>query len=349
MIFKEYKNLKIVVSIVLGILTIGTVGYMRLLDVSVIDALYMTVITISTVGYTEVGEMTDAAKIFSMIIIFMGLGTVGYSFTRVVTFFIEGAFKETWRRRKMEKQIAELKNHYILCGAGETGQSVISQFEKSKVDFVVIEEKEKVVNELLERGILVIHGDGTHEEALKKARIKEAKGLVSALPEDALNVFTVLTARQMNENLYIVSRAVEVNSREKLKKAGANNTISPNEIGGMRMASFVIRPAVISFLDIITHAGDVILDLEDVLICDTSKLKGQSLKEAKIPERTGLIVLAVQKKGESTPRLNPSYDEILDSGDAMIVLGQEDQVNKLRQIACDSGKRDPINRLKENQ
>ncbi len=345
MLYREQQKLMIVIIFILGVLTIGTWGYMVLLEVSFVDALYMTVITITTVGYTEVGEMTDQAKYFSMVVIFMGLGTVGYAVTAGATLLLEGTFREGWRRRKMEKQIKELKDHYILCGAGETGQSVINQFEKSKVDFVVIEIKERIVKELMERGVLVIQGDGTHEEALEKAQIYKAKGLVSSLPKDAANVFAVLTARQMNPNLYIVSRSVEANSREKLKKAGANNTISPNVIGGMRMASFVIRPSIISFLDIITHAGDVVLDLEDVVICENSSLKNQSLKEAKIPERTGLVVLAIQKKGAEMPRLNPSYDEKLQQGDTMIVLGQKDQVNQLREIACDDGMRDPLKRL----
>ncbi len=345
MLVKEQQKLMIVIIIILVVLTVGTIGYQILLDVSFVDALYMTVITISTVGYTEVGEMTDPAKYFSMLIIVMGLGTVGYAVTSAVGLLLEGTFKESWRRRKMDKRISELKDHYILCGAGETGQSVIKQFENSKVDFVVIEIREKIVRELEERGIPVIQGDGTHEEDLEKARIYYAKGLVSSLPKDSANVFAVLTARQMNPKLYIVSRSVESTSREKLKKAGANNTISPNVIGGMRMASFVIRPSIISFLDIITHAGDVVLDLEDVVICEGTSLRGQSLKEAKIPERTGLIVLAIRKTGEEQPRLNPSSDEILEKGDSMIVLGKEEQVNELREIACDDGKRDPMQRL----
>lgn len=347
MLVKEQRKLTIVIIIILMVLTIGTIGYQMLLGVSFVDALYMTVITISTVGYTEVGEMTDHAKIFSMLIIVMGLGTVGYAVTSAVGLLLEGTFKESWRRRKMDKRINELHDHYILCGAGETGQSVIKQFENSKVDFVVIEIREKIVKELEERGVLVIQGDGTHEEDLEKAQIHKAKGLVSSLPKDSANVFTVLTARQMNPKLYIVSRSVENTSREKLRKAGANNTISPNVIGGMRMASFVIRPSIISFLDIITHAGDVVLDLEDVVICEGSGLNGKRLKEAKIPERTGLVVLAIRKKGEERPMLNPSSDEILEKGDSMIVLGKEDQVNELRELACDDGARDPLQNLED--
>jgi len=337
---KDRRKLTIIFTAIITLIVIGTVGYMNLLKVDVVDALYMTVITISTVGYTEVGEMTRQAKIFSMIIIFLGLGTVGYAFTSVVALFLEGTFKEVWRRNRMNTRIEQLKDHYILCGAGETGQSVIEQFQKSNVSFVVVEKDEEQVAELANEGVLVIYGDATNEDVLEKSRIKYAKGFVTSLPSDADNVFTVLTAREMNKNLYIVSRAIERNSRGKLIKAGANNTISPNEIGGRRMAALMIRPSVISFLDVITHAGDVILDLEDVIICDKSTISGKSLKEAKIPERTGLIVLAIKKYGDKNIMLNPSFDEILEVGDAMIVLGRENQVNQLRKIACDSGVRD---------
>lgn len=149
----------------------------------------------------------------------------------------------------------------------------------------------------------------------------------------------------MNKNLHIVSRAIEKNAHSKLMKAGANNTISPNEIGGRRMAALALRPAVISFLDIITHAGDVVLDLEDVEICKDGEIVGKTLKEAKIPERTGLVVLAIQKKGEKNLMVNPSSDEILKVGDVLIVLGQEEQINQLRNMACDCGIRNPLEQI----
>lgn len=152
-----------------------------------------------------------------------------------------------------------MKNHYIVCGAGENGYNAIKQFRSSKVPFIVIDSNEEKVNKLIEEDIPTIHGDASQESTLEKANIQFAKGLISSLASDAQNVYTVLTARQMNENLYIVSRAIDKHADEKLKKAGANNTISPNEIGGTRMAALMLRPNVISFLDVITHAGEVIL------------------------------------------------------------------------------------------
>lgn len=235
----------------------------------------------------------------------------------------------------MEKQIKRMKDHYILCGAGQTGQSVIERFQRSRVPFIVVERHEEKVEELIEQGYLVCPGDATHEETLDKVNIKEAKGLVSCLSNDADNVFTVLTARGMNNDLRIVSRAIEKKAHSKLLKAGANNTISPNELGGTRMASLLLRPAVVSFLDIITHVDEMTLDLEEVLLCERSDLPGKTLKEARIPERTGLIVLAIKKRDEETLRFNPGPLEKLEVADKLLVLGMEEQVEKLRIIACE--------------
>lgn len=336
---KKKSKLNFVVILLVSLILTGTIGYKILLDLTLVDALYMTVITISTVGYAEVGIMDTEAKMFSIILIFISLGTVGYLFTSIVSSFLEGDLKKAWRRRKMESKIDDMKNHYIICGAGETGYNSIKQFKNSNVPFVVIDRNEDKINELIEDNIPAIHGDASQEYILEKARIEYAKGLISSLSNDAENVYTVLTARQMNKDLYIVSRAINKHADEKLKKAGANNTISPNEIGGTRMASLMLRPTVISFLDIVTRAGDVILDLEDVVIFEKSALINNTLREAKIPEKTGLIVLAIKKYGDEKLTFNPSSDEVLEEKDTMVVLGRVDQVNQLKEIANDTGER----------
>ncbi|QSX07947.1 potassium channel protein [Alkalibacter rhizosphaerae] len=316
------------------IITVGVIGYMNLLRINFIDALYMTVITISTVGYGEVAEMTDPAKFFSIGIIFAGLSVAGYGITSLVALFFEGELKDAWRRKQMENKIKQLTDHYIVCGAGEIGHTVIDSFQENNVPFVVIEKNQKRFEELIKENCLVILGDATSEDTLEQANIAHSKGVICTLSNDADNVFTVLTARQMNEDIYIVSKAIEKNAHNKLRKAGANNTISPNEIGGRRMASLVLRPSVISFLDIITQAGDVTLDLEEVTICNGSELVNLALMDAKIPEITGLVVLALKRKNSTKLTFNPSSTEILQDGDTMIVLGQEAQVKKLQVMAC---------------
>ncbi len=235
----------------------------------------------------------------------------------------------------MDTKISSLKDHYILCGAGQTGISVIERFQHSNVPFLVVEINKEKAEDLWQQGVLTVHGDATVEETLKKARIAYSKGLISCLARDSDNVFTVLTAREMNPSLYIVSRAIERKAHTKLRRAGADNTISPNEIGGARMASLLLRPAVVSFLDIITRAGDVVFDLEEVSIEKDSKLYGKTLREARIPERVGLIVLALKKHGEEGLRVNPGAEEVLGEGDKMIIMGKPDQIEVLRNVYCE--------------
>lgn len=326
------RRIALIFILFFTVILAGVVGYMRLLHVGFIDALYMTVITISTVGYGEVAVMNDTAKLFSILIIFSGLAVVGYGITGIISLFFEGELKDAWRNRRMEMKIRRLKDHYIVCGAGDVGQTVIKNFAASGLKFVVIEESEKRVEELVEEGFLTILGDASHEDILEEAGIRDAKGLVCTLPHDADNVFTVLTARQMNENIYIVSKAIDKSTHGKLVRAGANKTISPNEIGGQRIASLIMRPTVISFLDVMTRAGDVTLDLEEVTILAESQLIGKKLFEAKIPEHTGLIVLALKRKGEVGLTFNPNSDETLYVGDTMIVLGTKEQAEKLKDL-----------------
>ncbi len=333
----ELRKVWIIIWFLIILITLSTLGFILIEGLSFLEALYMTVITISTVGFREVIDLSPQGKIFTIFVILAGLGTAAYALSSITSFVVEGEFKDLVRRGRMEKKIAELKKHYIICGAGKTGQHVVARFEKTSVPFVVIEKNEEKFEELIEKNILAIHGDATHEEVLQKAQINQAKGLISALSTDAENVFTVLTARGLAENLYIVARAIDENASQKLKKAGADNTVSPNEIGGHRMASLVLRPAVVSFLDVMTRAGDVVLDLEEVKVCQDSFIIGKTLFEASIPEKTGLVILAIDDVQDTTQKLmmNPRPDYIFKKGDRMVVLGQPEQINKLREISCD--------------
>lgn len=326
------RKLVAILLALLVILLTGVFGYMTLLDVGFLDALYMTVITVSTVGYGEVAVMNGAAKLFSIFLIFAGLSAVGYGVSSLVSFFFEGELRVAWRKKRMDTKIQELKNHYIVCGAGEVGRTVIKNLQESGSRFAVIEENEKRVEELEQAGVLTILGNATHEDVLEKAGIARAKGIVCALATDSENVFTVLTARQMNDGIYIVSKAVEPSAHKKLAKAGANNTISPNEIGGQRIAALLLRPSVISFLDVITRAGDMTLDLAEVVIPEQSAMAGMKLSEAKIPEQTGLIVLALKRREGAKFKFNPGSGEVIRVGDTMVVLGTREQEEKLETL-----------------
>ncbi len=327
-----YKKAYIMIVLLFILIFIGALGYMLIEDLGFIDSIYMTVITVSTVGFREVRDLSVEGKLFTILLIFSGLFIAAYAVTVVSSFIIEGEFSYILRRRIMVKSIEKLKKHYIICGAGDTGHYIIDQFIKRKVSYVVIESDPAKVDQVIEKGGLAIVGDATTEEGLEKAGVDRAVGLLCCLSNDADNVFTVLTAREMNPDLYIISRAIDDKADLKLFKAGADKTVSPNEIGGVRMASLILRPAVVSFLDVITRAGKVTIDLEEVLIREESLLEGMRLAEARIPERTGLIVLAV-KTSEGEMIINPGSDLKLSATDALIVIGKEDQVENLTALA----------------
>lgn len=232
----------------------------------------------------------------------------------------------------MEKQIANMVGHIIVCGAGQTGSSVIEQFTLTKTQFIVIEHLEDRATELEEAGVLVICGDATNEDVLIQAGITEAKGLVSCLENDAQNVYTILTARGLNPKLYIVSRSIEKGSAKKLKRAGADKTISPNEIGGIRMAYLMLKPHVVSFLDIVTRFDDELLELGEVTVEAGAEISDFMIKDAGIPQRTGLIIIAIQSPGGKL-RFNPGPSEQLPPGCSMLVLGKPDKIEMLRAIA----------------
>ena len=331
----EYK-IALWFSIFMLIVIIATTGYMIILNLSFIDALYMTVITISTVGYTEVAEMTPEAKVFSILVIVMSVSTVGFLASRIVSLFSGGFVNQVWRKNKMERHIAELKNHYIICGAGETGWHIIKQFQRQEVDFVVIDMDEEVIDELIELDVNYIRGDATQDDVLIKAGIPHAKGLVAALSKDAENVFVVLTAKQLNENIHVVAKAIDKSSHKKLRRAGANNTVSPNEIGGRKMATVLLKPTLTYFMDHVIETEDMTLDLEDIIVNEDSELVGKKLKECKIPEKTGLIVLAIRRQKNDKFEFNPKVDAVIEKKDHLIVIGEYEQIKRLKELAKDS-------------
>lgn len=335
---KKNRISGILISLFL-LIGISTFGYRSLLGISFTDALYMTIITISTVGYKEVVDMTPLAKVFSIFVIFGGIGIVGYTFTTLEIIILESNFKSIWRNKAMKKRIEQMKNHIIIAGGSESSEVMFKRFQRSKRDFVVIEKDEAKYETYLKKDIPALLGDATSEEILLQAGIERASGFISTLHMDSDNIVAVLTARHMNKNLYIVSRAIEKNAREKLLKAGADNTVSSNEIGGNRMAALVLRPTIISFLDTITRAGDVELDLEDIIIGAASSMYGRSLKQIQIPQKIGLTVLATKKEGSSGIKFNPDPNEELRAGDSLIVLGTPEQISELRELADDDGVR----------
>ncbi|MFQ5602812.1 MAG: potassium channel family protein [bacterium] len=326
-----FKRILVAFSIFGLILFLGSVGYMIIEGWSPTEALYMTVITISTVGFQEVKPLSDVGRIFTLCMIVVGIATVGYGFGNIAAFFVEGEIKEIFKARKMNKVIGELKNHIIICGYGNEGRHAGEELQRSRVPFVVIEKEPELVARLRESGLLVIQGDATHDEVLIKAGIVTAKGLIAAVHEDADNVFLTLTARGFNPNLTIVARAADEAAVPKLFRAGATKVISSAEIGGRRMASVLLRPQVVNFLDVIMSDQELALRLEEFDIGEDSSFIGKSIRDLHIRGRTGTLVIAFQRQGQPIA-INPSADNVIQAGDVLIVLGNENQVEKLQQM-----------------
>jgi voltage-gated potassium channel len=291
----------------------------------------MTVITLTSVGYGEVHPLSKEGQAFTIVLLLVGLGVLLYVVTTGITFLVEGQLGGVLKRRKMEKQIATLKKHYIICAAGEMGTDVIEEFYKMRHKFVVVSNDNTTVLSWVKHRerILYIDDDPADDEVLIRAGIDKAKGLVSALGEDPENLFVVLSARQLNPKLRIVSQVVDRSSIPKLRKAGADEVVSAMEIGGMRIASSMIRPAVVNFLDQMLYVEDRILRMEERIIPRDSSLVGRELGECRIPQHTGMLVIAVKDAKKGRYFYNPSGRYKLSADDVLIVLGDVSQLESL--------------------
>ena len=328
----EKRKLKFIGYAFSLLLIIGTLGYKILLDVDLVDALYMTVITVSTVGFGEVGTTNNASEIFSVLMIFLGVGIVGYAFTTVVAMFVEGKVSDLWKGNKMDRKISSLNDHYIICGSGELAEVIIKKFISENLDFVVITDNREDLNDYSHHNILVVEGQSTEESVLLHAGVEKAKGLLAVLDTEVDNIVTVLTARNLNDKIYIIANSITKSGNEKLLKVGANKTLSAVEISGNRMASLMISPNIISFLDVVTRMGDVELDLEEVIVKRGSYLENKTLMEAEIPRKTGLTVLAIKKIEDEKMLFNPPIDYTFKIGDVLIIFGREEQIDKLKNL-----------------
>lgn len=319
------------------ILACGTLGYHLIEGWSWFESLYMAVITASSIGYGEVHPLSHDGRLFTMALIGFSVVGLGLVWAILTAFLVELDLGDVYRRRRMHKRIDSLHGHYIVCGLGRMGRVVAGEMLSDGIPLVVAEKSMERIESLLERhpNLLWVEGDATQDRSLLAARVREAKGLACALPTDADNLFVCLTARALNPSLNIASRANDGEAVPKMHVAGANHTILPNVTGGVRLAATLIRPSVVSFLDASTVTGDTTLRLEELKLPESSSLVGRSLADARIPQETGLIVLALRRHNDEGPAVfNPGGDTRLESGDVMIVLGQPEQVSRLRKYAA---------------
>ena len=318
--------------LVISILTIGTVGYMLLSHYSFVDALYMTVITVTTVGFGELRPFSPEEKIFTIFLILTSITVFGYAVSAFSEYLVSGRLFEHFKHRKVEKQIANLKGHTIVCGFGRNGKQAILKLKNYNVDFVIVEKNKEMSEFLDSEGILNINGDATLDEVLLSAGIENASNLITALPSDANNLFVVLTVSQLNKNCKVISRASNESSYSKLKIAGADNVIMPDKLGGDHMASLVTTPDVIEFVDRLTIEGETTANLEEIAVDDLpKKYHNKTILDLDLRRQTGCTVIGFRNPDKEYI-INPEADCKLIEGSHLIVLGRPKQIIKLREL-----------------
>lgn len=329
------KHLVVAILFSIIIVAIGTAGYMLIEGWSLLDALYMTVITYSTVGYSEVHDISELGRLYTVFLIFLGVGFFLYVAGAVIQFMVEGKIRTVLGRRKLDRQIHRLKNHYIVCGHGRIGKVICDTLKRSSIDLVVIENNEKLVPETNTNNILYLWGDASDEALLLKAGIQRAKGLVAALGTDADNVFLVLTARQLAPTLFITARASDTGVKSKLRAAGADIVESPYEKGAMRMAHRITRPTVTTFLDLALESRTSDIQMEEIPVNPGSPLNDVILKDSGIRQNFNLIIIAI-KKPDGSMIFNPSFEARIMSGDTVIAVGESKNLQSLWEILSPS-------------
>ncbi len=309
----------------------GTFGYTLIEDWPLLDSLYMTVITITTVGYGEVRELSRTGRFFTIGLIISSVGIVAYLVSRLAGVVVEWEITKFMGRKKLEKTISKLKNHYIVCGYGRIGGYICSQFKGEGLPFVLIENDEQVIQRVEEEGVVYVRGDATDEKTLIDAGVERAKALITAVASDADNLYITLTARGLNPNLYILSRASEEKAERKLISAGANKVVSPYLIGAHRMAMAIIKPAVVELMELAMERESLELQLQEIKVNDTARLPGTTLRESGIRSELDLIVVAI-KKEDGSMIFNPAFNTAIVEGDTLIILGQRANLDRLAEL-----------------
>lgn len=324
---KLFRSLGMLVLVVL----VGTSGYMRIEGWRFLDALYMTVITITTVGFGEVGTLSETGRTFTVILIFMGMGIMAYAVGMVAQVMVEFQLRSILGRRKLGLRIKSVKNHYIICGYGRIGRIIAHELKTHRIPMLVIEENAELKEALEAEDLPYLIGDATSEEVLLEAGIERAKGLVAVVLSDAENVFITMTARSLNPELFILSRADEEKTERKLLRAGADRVVMPYLIGGQKMAQSIVKPAVADFLELTVHGKDIALGMEELPVARESRLAGVSLMDSGIRQEMNVIIIGIRKAGGEMT-FNPSSQTRIEAGDTLIALGHRDDLEKLGAI-----------------
>ncbi|MDA3956647.1 TrkA family potassium uptake protein [Oceanispirochaeta sp.] len=328
-----FQRFLLALGLIVILIFSGVTGYMVLEGWEFSDSLYMTFVTISTVGFAEVHPLTTEGRYFTIALILVSLLVIGYIITTLMSFLFEGQLLHAMRERRMKHFLMQMKDHFIICGFGEVGKETAEELNRHKIPFVIVDLSLTEADKSRYSSYAMIQGDASEEEILDQAKIMKARGLISCLPEDPQNVFTVLTARQMNPDLQIVSRASLKRTVQKLIKAGANRVITPKAIAGKQLATVSIKPQVMQFLDTISSGENEEIHIEACSLEKESGLIGKSLRESNIGQHTGAVIIGIldgegRLKSNQSNRSNIATIE-LEEGDVLMAMGSEEQHKSL--------------------
>ncbi len=325
------KKLVISLLLIIGTFIIGTLGYMIVEGWGFLDSLYMTVITLASIGYKEVHDLSENGRVFTVLLIICGVGTVLYALNNGAKIIIEGELQEVFARKRLEKKNKALKDHYIICGFGRMGKIICRELKEQNIKFVAIEDNVEAVEN--NEDYLVFIGNATKDEVLKAVGIEQAKGLISVLSTDAENLYVVLSARELNPNLFIVARSSDGSSEQKLLRAGANRVASPYHIGGLRIAHTILKPSVVDFIEFATSSGNVNIQMEEITIQNGSKLIDKTLDNCGFGRDLGVIIVAI-KRHSGKMSFNPTSKTSIKLGDTLIAIGESSKLKILEDMAA---------------
>ena len=311
---------------------VGTTGFALIEGWPLPDCLYMTVITITTVGFMEVHPLSPPGRLFTSLLALGGVFTLLYAATAVIRAVVSGEIGGTLGRQRMERKLAELTGHAIICGYGRMGRLICSEFSGLGMPYVIVDRQADLLAEFREPHGIPLVGDATDDHVLRKAGVERAKVLVTVAASDAANLYITMSARLLSEKLFIVARSEESEAEPKLLRAGANRVVSPYVIGGQRMAQAVLRPNVMDFIELATRSDYMELQIEESTIEPGSALAGRSLKDSRVRQDLGIIIVAI-KKPDGRMVFNPPSEEAMQAGDLLITLGHRDQLERLEILA----------------
>jgi len=324
------RHALIAISLLLVVIVIGTVGFWYLEEgiTSYLDALYLTICTITTVGYGDITPHTSHGKIFATVLIISGVGITLYVLIEIMESVLEGRLSKAFGIAKVRRGVAKMKNHKIICGGGRTGSVIVDEFRKDGLEFVVIERDPGVAKELRNKNLSVVEGDATKDEVLIEAGVERASGLVSTLPSDCSNLLLCITAKDINNNLELVARASSEEAAKRLYSIGVKKVIIVEEIGGRRLARSLTKPAVVDFLEFATKSGET--SLESLKVEQGAKIANKRVKELRIKEKIGAIIIAILRDEKVISNVGPE-DEIRE-GDTVVVIGKKESLDKLEEL-----------------